>query len=184
MDEELQALLQACKSGNEDKWNLLFSKYYPIAKRLVRSKLHALDRQTVDLLAQDAMLALHERIQNINDVEHLGYFVRTAVRNKCVDYIRRNKLSTLPITDDLPLIEEKVFLTEEKKEALHIALARLNEPTANLLRLRFMESLSYREIAARTGVDEAQVGMKLSRALCHLKRELAKLGITSVFDEV
>ena len=185
MDDELQALLNACKAGNEEKWNLLFAKYHPVARGLVRSNLRQLhlDKQTIDLIAQDVMLALHEKIQKINDVEHLGFFIKAVAHNKCVDYIRRNKLTILPITDDFPFVEEKVFLTDEKVEALHAALANLNEQASTLVRLRYLEYHSYKEIAARTGIDLAQVGMKLSRALNLLKTELAKQGFTSLFDE-
>ena len=129
------------------------------------------------------MLALHDKIQKINNVEHLGFFIRTVAHNKCVDYIRRNKLTTLPITDDFPFIEDKVFLTDEKIKALHAALANLNEQASTLVRLRYLEYHSYKEIAAKTGIDVAQVGMKLSRALNLLKTELAKQGFTSLFDE-
>ena len=48
-----------------------------------------------------------------------------------------------------------------------------------MIRLRYLESLSYREIAEKTGIAEAQVGMKLSRALKLMKKELAKLGVVS-----
>ena len=39
-----------------------------------------------------------------------------------------------------------------------------------MIRLRYLESLSYREIAEKTGIAEAQVGMKLSRALKLMKK--------------
>ena len=113
----------------------------------------------------------------------MGFFIRTVAHNKCVDYIRRNKLTTLPITDDFPFIEDKVFLTDEKVEALHAALANLSQQESTLVHLRYMEYHSYKEIAARTGIDLAQVGMKLSRALSLLKTELAKQGFTSLFCE-
>ena len=183
MDDELQVLLHACKTGNEEKWNLLFAKCHPVARGLVRRNLRQLDKQTVDLIAQDVMLALHEKIQKINDVEHLGFFIKAVAHNKCVDYIRRNKLTILPITDDFPFVEEKVFLTDEKVEALHAALANLSQQESTLVHLRYMEYHSYKEIAARTGIDEAQVGMKLSRALSHLRAELVKQGFTSLFCE-
>ena len=180
MEENLQEWLMACKAGNEEKWNLLFSKYYPIARKLVKNKLRTVDSQTVDLIAQDVMLALYGKIQDINDARHLGFFVRAVVHNKCVDFIRRNKLVALPVTEDMPFVEEEEFLTQRMREAIFTALANLNEPIANILRLRFFESMSYREIAARTGIVETQVGMKLSRALHGMKEELAKLGITSM----
>ena len=118
MKNEQQGLLRACKAGNEEKWNLLFAKYHPIARSLVRKKLRRLDKQTVDFIAQDVMLALHDKIQNINDMEHLNFFIRAVAHNKCVDYIRRNKLTTLPIEDDFPGVEEKVFLTDEEVERI------------------------------------------------------------------
>ena len=127
------------------------------------------------MLAQDAILALHGSIQFINDAEHLGNFLRAAVRNKCVDYIRRNK----QIPDDLFLMEETTLLTDTVRSAIYQALDNLGGLSATVIRLRYMESLSYKEIAVKTGIAEAQVGMKLSRALKAMKAELAKLGVVS-----
>ena len=131
------------------------------------------------MLAQDAILALHGSIQFINDAEHLGNFLRAAVRNKCVDYIRRNKLPLVQIPDDLFLVEEKTLLTDTVRNAIYAALGNLGEQAASIIRLRYMESLSYKEIAVKTGIAEAQIGMKLSRALKAMKKELAKLGVVS-----
>ena len=113
----------------------------------------------------------------------LVFFIKAVAHNKCVDYIRRNKLTILPITDDFPFVEEKVFLTDEKMEALHAALANLSQQESTLVHLRYMEYHSYKEIAARTGIVKAQVGMKLSRALSHLRAELVKQGFISLFCE-
>lgn len=155
MNDEQQKLLLSLKSGSEEKWNLLFAKYYPIAGRLVRANLPSLDKQTIDLIAQDVMLALHKKIQDINDMEHLRFFISVVAHNKCVDYIRRNRLVTSPITNELPFIEDKVILTDEKIKALNTALANLKEQASTLIRLRYLECLSYREIAAKTGIQEA-----------------------------
>ena len=179
MFENILELLAGCKTGNEEMWRLLFMQCYPIARRLVKSRLRTLDAYSVDLLAQDAMLALHRRIHSINDAEHLGNFLRAAVRNKCVDYIRRNKLPLVQIPDDLFLIEEKTLLTDTIRNAIYTALGNLGEQAASIIRLRYLESLSYREIAVKTGIDEAQVGMKLSRALKSMKKNLAQLGVVS-----
>ena len=138
-----------------------------------------MDTQTVDLLAQDGILALHGSIQSINDAEHLGNFLRAAVRNKCVDYIRRNKLPLVQIPDDLFLMEETTLLTDTVRTAIYQALGNLGGLSAEVIRLRYLESLSYKEIAAKAGIDEAQVGMKLSRALKAMRKELAKLGVIS-----
>ena len=173
MNENIQELLAGCKAGNEEKWRLLFNQCYPLARRLVQGRLHAIDAQTVDMLAQDAILALHGSIQFINDAEHLGNFLRAAVRNKCVDYIRRNKLPLVQIPDDLFLMEETTLLTDTVRTAIYQALDNLGGLSATVIRLRYMESLSYKEIAVKTGIAEAQVGMKLSRALKAMKAELA-----------
>ena len=175
MNENIQELLAGCKAGNEEKWRLLFAQCYPLSRRLVQGRLHAIDAQTVDSLAQDAILALHGKIQSINDAEHLGNFLRAAVRNKCVDYIRRNK----QIPDDLFLMEETTLLTDTVRSAIYQALDNLGGLSATVIRLRYMESLSYKEIAVKAGIAEAQVGMKLSRALKAMKAELAKLGVVS-----
>ncbi len=66
-------------------------------------------------------------------------------------------------------------IIERRAEAAMVraALLRIGEQHAEILALRY-GGLSYREIAEVTGIDAAQIGMRLSRAERAFKREIER----------
>ncbi|MBZ5498032.1 MAG: RNA polymerase sigma factor [Acidobacteriia bacterium] len=66
--------------------------------------------------------------------------------------------------------------TGEKRRALQSALDRLDREARDLVVLRFMEELSYAEIAAIVGSGETSVRGKVFRALRKLRTTLTKSG--------
>jgi RNA polymerase sigma-70 factor (ECF subfamily) len=62
---------------------------------------------------------------------------------------------------------------------VRLVLETLDERSRNLIRLRFHEDLSYKEIAERTGLTTGHVGYLLHHALKAMAIELSKTGVTS-----
>ena len=58
-----------------------------------------------------------------------------------------------------------------------LCLDRLKENARELIQLKFVENLSYKEIAKRTGLSVGNVGYKLHHAIKFLAAELKKEGI-------
>jgi RNA polymerase sigma-70 factor (ECF subfamily) len=56
-------------------------------------------------------------------------------------------------------------------------LEALDERSRELIRLKFNEELSYKEISARTGLSVGNVGYLLHHALKAIAEELAKNGV-------
>ena len=60
---------------------------------------------------------------------------------------------------------------------VRLTLATLDERSRELIRLKFTENLSYKEIAARTGLTSGHVGYLLHHAIKTVGDELAKTGV-------
>jgi RNA polymerase sigma factor (sigma-70 family) len=60
---------------------------------------------------------------------------------------------------------------------VRLGLETLDERSRELVRLKFNEELSYKEIAARTGLTVSNVGFILHHALKTIAAELAKTGV-------
>ena len=67
---------------------------------------------------------------------------------------------------------EKEFFRQEAKKALVQALLGLSDSARRRLLLRFVDELSYTEIARREGVTEGAVRGQIKNALGKLRREL------------
>lgn len=74
----------------------------------------------------------------------------------------RKKKPEILYAPSLPNTQTEQPETDEQRERLFAALAQLNDSDKALITL-YLEGLSYREIAAITGITETNVGVKLSR---------------------
>ena len=92
-------------------------------------------------------------------------FLFTAARNVAIDMFRRRRLVTHePISDfvELPLLEETpdVVATLERQQRLELlieAVAALPERCRQVMMLRHLDGLSYKDIAARLGISPETV---------------------------
>ena len=81
-------------------------------------------------------------------------------------------------SDAHPLPDEQI----ERIEAIgqtRLCLDGLEARKRELIRLKFEEGLSYKEISARTNLSMSNVGYLLHHALKELAAALAKAGVTS-----
>jgi RNA polymerase sigma factor (sigma-70 family) len=80
--------------------------------------------------------------------------------------------------DPQPLPDEQIARWEGIG-LVRLSLETLDERSREVVRLKFNENLSYKEIAARTGLSVGNVGYLLHHALKTVADELAKNGIVS-----
>jgi RNA polymerase sigma factor (sigma-70 family) len=125
-------------------------------------------------VVQDAFLQLckHPRA----DVEpRLAPWLFAVCRRRVVDILRKeNRMTTLSADPPAPAAGPEDAL--ERKDAANAILARLARLPANqqeVVRLKFLQQFSYREIAEVTGLSESHVGVLLHTALTTLRRSFA-----------
>ena len=78
--------------------------------------------------------------------------------------------------DPQPLPDEQIARLEGIG-LVRLSLETLDECSRELVRLKFEEDLSYKEISARTGLTVGNVGYRLHHALKAIADELAKNGV-------
>ncbi|MGO8698548.1 MAG: RNA polymerase sigma factor [Limisphaerales bacterium] len=78
--------------------------------------------------------------------------------------------------DPLPLPDEQI-VRSEGIGLVRLSLAALDERSRELIRLKFNEDLSYKEISQRTGLKTGHVGYLLHHALKTVAEELARNGV-------
>lgn len=172
-----QQTILGCQFGRDSCWEKVFYAYFPLVKWVVVHTLYNLDEYTVNSLAQDTMVALVEHISQINDEQHLKRFLTQVARNKCIDYIRKNKVQFEPIPEDFP-DEQEVHVDDDTIEAMRQAVAKLQEPCNSLVRRRYLDGVSYKELAEDIHVGIEQIGIRISRCLSTLRNMLRKQGIS------
>jgi len=83
-------------------------------------------------------------------------------------------------SDPQPLPDEQIIRLEGIG-LVRLSIGSLDERGQELIRLKFQENLSYKEISARTGLKVGHIGYLLHHAIKAIADELAKNGIVHEF---
>jgi RNA polymerase sigma factor (sigma-70 family) len=131
-----------------------------------------LDEKTAEDLAQNAFVKL---CQKISEVQHIQSWTYRVMRNLCIDHLRKK---TPVLMAELPEV-----LYHEKDNALdrqelfflvRQSLNALSSHCRDLLRLRFFESESQKDIGVTLDQPYNQIPMQQSRCLKKMKEILEK----------
>src|SRR5262249_37713039 len=82
-----------------------------------------------------------------------------------------------PKTPDPPPLPDEQIARLQSIGLVRLSLETLDERSRELVRLKFTEGLSYKEISARTGLGMGNVGYLLHHAIKAIAEELAKNGV-------
>lgn len=140
-------------------------------------------RQQAEDLVQDAFMKLHAQFAEVREPRRWLY--RT-VHNLALNE-RRDSARIVPLhsatadvpadsTDPQPLPDEQIARLEGIG-LVRLSLETLDPRSRELIRLKFNEDLSYRDISERTGLKTGHVGYLLHHALKSIAAELAKTGV-------
>lgn len=120
-----------------------------------------LDRTAIDDVAQDSLISI---VESINSYERGGKFtswVHTIVQRRVVDYLRRQRDSTLLDEEELPTTRMSSMIAS--RTTVREALAKLPELYRVPVVLRDIEGLSYSEVAQRLDLSPGTVKSQISR---------------------
>ena len=138
---------------------------------------------------QEAFVRLHTEFQSVREPRR--WLFRT-VHNLALNQHRRDR-KVIPLhpapsqsenstelepADSQPLPDEYLARLEHIG-LVRISLGALDERSRELVRLKFDEGLSYKEMSARTGLATGNIGYLLHHALKAIESELAKSGVIS-----
>jgi len=137
-------------------------------------------------MVQEAFMKLHAQFEKVSEPRRWLY--RT-VHNQALNLRRQtdkivplnpqgdgNAQAAIDATDPQPLPDEQIARWEGIG-LVRLSLEALDNRSRELIRLKFNEGLSYKEISTRTGLKAGHVGYLLHHALKSISDELAKLGV-------
>jgi RNA polymerase sigma-70 factor (ECF subfamily) len=164
--------------GNESMEELFAALESPLLNYALR--LTGASNMAEDLV-QEAFMKLQEQFSEVREPRRWLY--RT-VHNLALNQQRQAR-KIIPLetgasegesADPRPLPDEQIARSEGIG-MVRLTLETLDERSRELIRLKFTENLSYKEIAERTGLKPGNVGYLLHHALKNMADELARIGI-------
>jgi RNA polymerase sigma-70 factor (ECF subfamily) len=126
-------------------------------------------RDAAEDLAQDVFLQLYRKLEHIESLEHLGFWLRRVAANLAIDWLRRLPHTTTQPLDDgaavaAPHREEDPLMSRE----LERLLGELTPSARAVMLLRYQEDLDLAEVGAA-------LDMPVNTVKSHIKRSLTQL---------
>jgi RNA polymerase sigma-70 factor (ECF subfamily) len=181
-------VIEACQQGDRAAFQILFETY--------KDKVFSIavyssggDRAVADDVTQQIFLKLFTAIgQFRGDSEFTTWLYRLVV-NACLDE-RRRRRRLLPWGETTAMRnpgekkpQEKQYARLEVAEAVRAAISELKPKFRLPILLKYIEGLSYEEIAAVMGCSKGTVASRLNRGHSQLAKRLSHLNNPAVWGE-
>ena len=172
------------KQTNDQEESSLAALFIELETPLLRYAYQLVKRTEVAQdLVQDAFLKLHGHQETV--VEAKPWLYRT-VHNLAMNYHRKEKrIVSLPDSEQertetsqaaMEAMPDEQITRLEAIGQIRLLLQSLTSKKRELIRLKFEEELSYKEISAKTGLSVSNVGYQLHHLLKSLATEIQETG--------
>src|SRR5271170_528244 len=170
------ALVRRAQAGDESAFREIVERY----QSKVFSIIHGIVRQRNDVedIAQQVFSKIYVSVRNFDFRSSLITWIYKITVNECFDYLRKRKVRKLVYESDMSEDEvRRVENTEPSVDRTAPAdsslasrdyvvklLTRVSDEERSLLMLKEVEGYSVEELAAKTGMNENTIKVKLFRA--------------------
>lgn len=183
-----EALVLACRRGDEAAWQALITRYQRLIYAIPRRA--GLNDDSSAEVFQQVFAILVENLHRIQQPAQIHAWLVTTARRETWRLIRRERAlrpltenevedepQSLEVPDNKPLADE-VLLALEEQHGVRTAVAALDERCRRLLTLLFYrhDPPPYAEIASALGIPEGSIGPTRARCLQKLLHLLNNSG--------
>lgn len=164
-------LIEATLAGNVEAFGTLVRTYQHV---LVASARH-LTRNAEDAedLAQEALVDAYRNLRSLKDRGKFRAWLFGILRHKCLTYLQQRKPETLPLSDADALPSPPVDAGADLADLLDGLPFAYRE----ILAARYVQELSYEEIAVALGTSVNNVRVRCCRARERLRELFAERGL-------
>jgi RNA polymerase sigma-70 factor (ECF subfamily) len=181
-------VIDACQKGDRDAFRVLFETY--------KDKVYSIavyssggDRTIADDVTQQIFLKLFTAIKQFRGDSEFTTWLYRLVVNACMDERRRSR-RFLPFSEVFAMKhpsekkpQEKQYGKTEVAEAVRAAIGQLKPKFRLPILLKYIEGLSYEEIAQVMGCSKGTVASRLNRGHGQLAKRLSHLRAHVVGEE-
>ena len=181
-------VIEACQQGDRAAFQLLFETY--------KDKVFSIavyssggDRTVADDVTQQIFLKLFTAIRQFRGDSEFTTWLYRLVVNACLDE-RRRRRRLLPWGDTVAMRnpsekkpQEKQYARLEVAEAVQAAIGELKPKFRLPILLKYIEGMSYEEIASVMGCSKGTVASRLNRGHSQLAKRLSHLNNPAAWGE-
>ena len=187
--------MRALQAGDVDAWNEVSHWLWPVALAVAQLKLQPHFPREAQDVATEALGELVSKVREVKDVEELRLRAASIAYHRAVSLLHERfanqrgvgKTETLEAVLDAKLGEcpdpssgspLEALEHEELAERLRRTIGELTPPLSAVMTDRFINELSYEEIARELRIPVSSVRVYLKRGLGTLRRIWARRGMT------
>ncbi len=146
-------LFDSIRTGNIEAYEVLFKKYY-LSMCIVACRLVG-DEDIAKDIAQEVFIHLWEKRESYNFETTPDIFLYVAVKNKCFDYLKKQK--KMPVQNSLGAAEREYFfrdivIEEETYRIVNEAIDALPAQSRRIMKLS-LEGKQNKEISEELGIS-------------------------------
>jgi RNA polymerase sigma-70 factor (ECF subfamily) len=155
-------LVLRCQTGDEAAFAELVERFNPRLRRFLRGMLDDAAEDAV----QDVWLDVFRGVGKLRDGGAFAAWLFRIARDRAYRMLRRKGLAVAAIGDvnDVPRSAAEEDFDDEQRQRLTSSLDRLPHAQREVLLLRFVEDLSYEQIAQAVGCELGTVRSRLHYA--------------------
>lgn len=180
-------VIEACRQGDRAAFQLLFETYKD--KVFSIAVYSSGDRSLAEDVTQQIFLKLFTAIRQFRGDSEFTTWLYRLVVNACLDE-RRRRRKLLPLGETVAMgnpsdkrPQEKQYARLEVAEAVRAAIGELKPKFRLPILLKYIEGLSYEEIASVMGCSKGTVASRLNRGHSQLAKRLSYLNNPAVWSE-
>jgi RNA polymerase sigma-70 factor (ECF subfamily) len=181
-------IIKDCQQGNRDAFRLLFEAYKDRVFSIAVYSFHG-DQTAAGDITQQIFLKLMTSISQFRGESQFSTWLHRLVVNTCIDEQRRRKrhssfeetVAPHAIGERKP--PERRYERKELADSVKAAISELKPKFRMPVLLKYVEGLSYEEIADVLGCSKGTVASRLNRGHKELARKLAHLRDQVVLGE-
>lgn len=176
-------LIKRLHKGDEDAFEIVFTKHF--VKLCLYAEHYTRDKQIAREIVGDFFCDFWENCTNINIESNLTGYLGRSIHNRCLKYIRHEKVKQKHIErssylfTDRELLEpasgdftEALLISHELEKDIKDAIESLPSQCKEIFLLKRYDNLTYREIADKLDISVNTVKTQMTRAMQKLRSEL------------
>jgi RNA polymerase sigma-70 factor (ECF subfamily) len=187
---EEDKLIDYAIDGVEQAWNEIYRRYHGRVKRVVAWQKWGFRPAEVEEVTQEVFLELIKALPNFRQEASLATFLTRLTKNKCISILRRKGAQKrakeefgfvfeekksdddderfLHVESTMGSPEDELIFDEESIELMK-SLKQLSAECRDIIKKRYYDDLSYKEICDELGLPLGTVCSRLKRCLLRLK---------------
>ncbi|MCI9246120.1 MAG: sigma-70 family RNA polymerase sigma factor [Clostridia bacterium] len=176
--QELHSIFQGIANKNEKEFNQFYEKYHLLVYRIAFSILK--NKEDSEDIKQQVLLKIWKMEKEKLPTSNEASWLYTITKNETLNYLRSQK-QEFNVDDIYYIIDEKQELDQIiDKDSYHKVIAKLNQQEQEIVSLKILSKLSFKEIAQVLHMPISTVQWKYYKSLYTLRILLGNLTILIV----